>query len=207
MIDHVVVDVEIAKTIEETPGGWDSTDKLGISVACLWEYQTQRMRIYGPEDLNTLRNRLLAADRISGFNIWKFDFPAIWGLSREDWKKSPEIANTLRDKTDDLLRRIWITLQLNPDEFTNDHKGWNLDIIAISTLGKGKIGYGGDAPKWYQTGLVQKVANYCADDVALERDLTDFVDRYGYLLRGTTRLSLPGWDSKDVINPAVRSMN
>lgn len=27
MIDHVVVDVEIQRTIEETPGGWDATDK------------------------------------------------------------------------------------------------------------------------------------------------------------------------------------
>lgn len=31
-MDHVVFDVEIAKTIEETPGGWDATDKLGVAV-------------------------------------------------------------------------------------------------------------------------------------------------------------------------------
>lgn len=31
-MDHVVVDVEIQKTIEETPGGWGATDKVdGLS--------------------------------------------------------------------------------------------------------------------------------------------------------------------------------
>jgi hypothetical protein len=41
-MDHVVVDVEIAHTIEETPGGWDATDKLGVAVACVWDYTTWR---------------------------------------------------------------------------------------------------------------------------------------------------------------------
>lgn len=38
--------------------------------------------------------------------------------------------------------------------------------------------------KWYQEGDWAKVANYCADDVALERDLTDFVDKYGFVWNG-----------------------
>lgn len=55
-MDHVVVDVEIQKTIEETPGGWDSTHLLGVAVACVWEYQTQRMRVYGPDDITKLKD-------------------------------------------------------------------------------------------------------------------------------------------------------
>ena len=58
-MDHVVVDVEIQKTIKETPGGWDATHLLGVAVACVWEYRTQRMRVYGPDDVDTLRDRLL----------------------------------------------------------------------------------------------------------------------------------------------------
>ncbi len=82
MQDHIVVDVEIKKTIEETPGGWDSTDKLGVAVAVVYEFQTDRFRIFGDTaaELESLRARLLKADRISGFNIWKFDFPVIFGL-------------------------------------------------------------------------------------------------------------------------------
>lgn len=118
MYDHVVVDVEIAKTIEETPGGWNATDKLGVAVACLWEYQPQRIRVYGPSDVTALQERLLRADRISGFNIFNFDSPVIWGIGKQDWKTGSGIAAhqfgkeegslkvLLERRTDDLLRRI-----------------------------------------------------------------------------------------------------
>jgi hypothetical protein len=201
MSDHIVVDVEIQKTIEETPGGWDATDKLGVSVACVWEYKTQRMRIYGPEDVGDLQVRLLKADKISGYNIHKFDFPVIWGYGREEWmhettEKVRQLQNCLKNKTNDLLRRIWKALDLNPGQFDDLHKGWSLDVVATSTLGYGKIGYGGNAPKWFQAGLIQKVANYCADDVALERDLADYIEKYGRVLNGNRVLRIPPWNGQ-----------
>lgn len=182
MIDHVVVDVEIQKTIEETPGGWDATDKLGVAVACLWEYKGERMRIYGPDEVPALRERLLKAERISGYNIYRFDYPVIWGLPNRGR------VLQLKEKTNDILQRIWRALGLDDDaiDFTELHKGWNLDTVMKGTFGVGKIGYGGDAPKWFQAGQWAKVANYCADDVALERDLADFVDKYGFVINGKT---------------------
>ncbi len=180
-MDHVVVDVEIQKTIEETPGGWDATDKLGVAVACVWEYSSQRMRIYGPEDVKALQDRLLKADRISGYNIWRFDFPVIWEFSRELWSSFATVASRvsyqLAPHTDDLLLRIWSAAGLNPNEFTDSHK----------------IGYGGDAPKWFQAGQWARVTNYCSAAVALERDLCDFIDRYGYVLGPKGRLAIPPW--------------
>lgn len=204
MIDHVVVDVEIEKTIEETPGGWNATDKLGVAVACLWEYKTQRIRVYGPNDVPALRERLLKADRISGYNIFNFDFPVIWGIDKKTWisndtSKMPDgdgyFKGKLFTKTNDILRRIWQAKELDPDRFSpTTHGGVSLDVVANRTLGVGKIGHGEDAPKWYQAGNIQKVVNYCADDVALERDLTDFIDRYGYVI-GTDgkQLFLKSW--------------
>lgn len=187
-MDHIVVDVEIQKTIEETPGGWEATDKLGVACACVWEHAGLRMRVYGPDDVSALRDRLLRADRISGYNIWKFDFPVIFGLPARGR------VEKLRDKTDDVLRRIWLALGLDPESFGGGHKGWNLDTVAGNTLGARKIGYGGDAPKWFQAGQWAKVANYCADDVALERDLTRFVDQFGYVLGPECRrVAIPAW--------------
>lgn len=48
-------------------------------------------------------------------------------------------------------------------------------------------------PKWFQAGLVQKVVNYCADDVALERDLCDFIERYGYVIHRGGQLPIEPW--------------
>ena len=182
MIDHVVVDVEIQKTIEETPGGWDATDKLGVACAVVYEYIGQRFRIYGPNDVDALRARLHRAERISGYNIYRFDYPVIFGLPARGR------VLELKDKTNDVLQRIWRALGLDDDaiDFTELHKGWSLDTVMKGTFGVGKIGYGGDAPKWFQNGEWARVANYCADDVALERDLADFVDKYGYVINGKT---------------------
>ena len=213
-MDHIVVDVEIQKCIEETPDGWDATDKLGVAVACVWEYQTQRMRIYGPDDLPALRERLLEADRVSGFNIWNFDFAVVWGISKRNWmtlgnsqpaSDAQAIRMALYYKTDDMLRRIWQAKGLNPDQFDpKTHGGVRLDVVASATIGASAPCPIFDAPKWYQAGLIQKVVNYCADNVAMERDLTDFVDRYGYVLvgskdnqgyaiHGNKKLNLPKW--------------
>jgi len=182
MIDHVVVDVEIQKTIEETPGGWDATDKLGVACAVVYEYIGQRFRIYGPNDVDALRARLHRAERISGYNIYRFDYPVIFGLPARGR------VLELKDKTNDVLQRIWRALGLDDDaiDFTELHKGWSLDTVMKGTFGVGKIGYGGDAPKWFQNGEWARVANYCADAVALERDLADFVDKYGYVINGKT---------------------
>lgn len=206
-MDHVVVDVEIAHTIEETPGGWDATDKLGVAVACLWECRTQRMRVYGPEDVLALRERLLQADRISGYNIWNFDFPVIWGIPKPAWLnwtglsrdavdtygggiKGHNLKAELSTKVNDILRRIWTAQGFDPDKWQSGMGGAKLDDIAAATIGVRKIGNGADAPKWFQAGQVQRVVNYCADDVAIERDLAEFVDRYGYVIHSGKQLFL-----------------
>ena len=204
-MDHVVVDVEIQKTIEQCKNGWDSTEEMGVAVACVWEYSTQRMRVYGPDDVSALRERLLKANRISGYNTFNFDFPVIWGISKPDWLnwKTAGDRPDIRDlagglnikaelglKSNDLLRRIWQAQGFNPDVWQSGMGGSKLDDIAGATIGSHKIGNGANAPKWYQAGLIQKVANYCADDTCLERDLVDFVDRYGYVIHNRKQLFL-----------------
>jgi DEAD/DEAH box helicase domain-containing protein len=186
MKDRVVVDVEIQKTIEELPNGWDDTHLMGVAVACVYEYQTDRFRVYGARDVRALQERLLKADEVIGFNTWAFDFPAIWGLPKR------ERVTQLQLKSNDLLRRIWQALGYDPDHFTKEtHGGWSLDNVAGGTIGRKKIGYGGDAPRWYQNGEIERVINYCLDDVALERDLSDFIDKYGYVVNGKTGWVVP----------------
>lgn len=179
MLDHVVVDVEIAKTIEEV-GGWDHTELMGVACAVIYEFCSDRFHVYGSGDVERLKARLLAADRISGFNVWRFDFPVIWGLPARGR------VEILQPKTNDLLARIWRALGLDEEQFSDLHKGWGLDVVAKGTLGVGKSGYGGDAPRWFQAGDWPRLVDYCLNDVALERDLAVFVDSFGYVVNGTT---------------------
>lgn len=183
-MDHIVVDVEIKKQIGQDGLTWDDTDKLGVSVAVVYEFQTDRFRVYGdtPDDLERLRGRLLAADRISGYNIWKFDFPVIFGLPGR------ERVEVLRNRTNDLLRRVWAAQGYDPDAFDKTtHGNWGLDVVVRGTLkAPGKIAHGSKAPEWYQAAEWGKVVNYCVDDVTLERDLAIFMDKYGYVVNGDT---------------------
>lgn len=191
MIDRIVFDVEIQKTIEETPGGWDSTHLLGVAVCVVYEYRSDRFRIYGPQDVEALRGRVLKAEELIGFNTLLFDIPVIFGMSKEEYARST-LRSEMLLKSNDILRRIWVSQGLNPDRFQGStHGGWKLDDVVKSTLGaSGKIGNGADAPKWFQAGEWARVVNYCADDVSLEKDLAEFVDRYSYVIAPRTQRKL-----------------
>lgn len=188
-MNTVVLDIEIQRSIDELPNGWNDTHLMGVSVAVLYEDDRDTFRVYGPDDLDLLKERLITADRITGFNHVAFDLPVIWGMPR-----GQRVAQIPEDRCNDLLRRIWQAQGLNPNVFSDRHKGWGLDAVCLATLGRGKTGYGGDAPKWFQGGQWVKLIDYCLQDVALTRDLDRFISRYGYVLgsRGS-RLSIPEW--------------
>ncbi len=180
MIDEVVVDVEIQKGVGQDGLTWDDTDKMGVAVAVVYEYKTDRFRIFGPNDVEALKRRLLEADRITGYNTWSFDFPVIWGLPRRTRR-----VTELEGKSNDLLRRIWKGMAIDPDSpGPHGSGGCKLDDVVRMTLGPGvgKIASGAQAPIWFQSGEWAKLVNYCIDDVALERDLGRFIDERGYVV-------------------------
>jgi hypothetical protein len=181
-LDHIIIDAEIQIIPGENGISWDDTDKLGISVAVLWEEFSDRFRIYGWHDAQILQKRLLEADKISGFNIWNFDFPLIFGFAKDQWKAAANLRERLLPKTNDILRRIWLAKGLDPENFSPAHRGWGLDAVAKNTLGVGKIGHGKLAPLWYQKGEWVRLINYCCDDVALLRDLNRFIEENGFII-------------------------
>ena len=185
-LDHIVFDVEIANPIEERDG-WLATDKLGVGCAVVYNYQSDAYDVYNQRHVDELRHSLLKADKISGFNIYKFDYPVVFGMTLKDWLKSEE-AKILIPKTNDLLRRIWLTLGLDPMSYVKrSHGGWGLNAIATGTIGQAKIAEGKTAPGWIASGSWDYAVTYCMDDVRLTRDLVDFVDKYGYVVNGNTQ--------------------
>lgn len=195
-MDHVVLDLEVERLADELPQGWNSTDLMGYSVCVVYEVPARRFRVFGPREREALLARIQRAERVTGYNSMNFDYPVLFRVERQAWiqGRDPEVARLkekLLSSTDDLLRRIWIAQGLNPDRFAPEsHGGWGLDEVAQGTLGVGKIASGGFVGEWQRTGNWWHLANYCLDDVALTRDLSEFIDRYGYVYNGQSRRKL-----------------
>lgn len=192
MKDWVVVDIEIKKEIGEDGLGWRDTDKLGVSCAVVYEFNTDRYRVYGDTDdeLGLLQKRLAQADRVTGYNSRRFDLPVIF-------QTIDMVPIKFVSSSDDLLRRIWASLGLDLNTFTKAHGGLGLDAVAEATIGARKTGNGADAPKLYKAGRWAELIDYCMNDVKVTRDLALFIDKRGYIInpKSKTRLDIPSWDS------------
>ena len=196
-LDHIVVDVEIREEIGVNGITWNDTHRLGISVAVVYEFLTDRFITYSgePNSILRLRERLMKADRISGYNIINFDFPVIMGHVKSEWAVLKDVTGSPERKlvlsSNDILRRLWIGRGLDPDNFVPmTHGNAKLDQVAGATIGRGKIAAGEDAPRWWKEGRIHDIITYCLDDVALERDLSIFADRYGYVIDKGRKLDL-----------------
>lgn len=179
--DNVVLDIEIQDPIIHQED-WDKTDQIKISCCVLYSYLEGEYHIYGPNDINELRSRLMVADKIITYNGDKFDLPIIFQMPN---RTMPEGL-----KSFDILKNIWISLGLDPTFFTPAHKGYSLNLVAKATIGMGKSGSGANAPFLYKQGNLWKVIDYCMHDVFVTKSLYDFIavngyvnDRYGHAIQ------------------------
>jgi DEAD/DEAH box helicase domain-containing protein len=154
---QLILDVETQKSFDEVGGFFP--DRLGISFVgvCVRESTSGAgtMKGYFEEDLPQLFPLLEQADVVIGFNIDGFDMQTFVPYYQGDITKIPTL---------DLMMRI------------KDSAGHRigLDAVAKETLGIGKSGDGLDAIKYYKTKQLEKLRDYCWQDVAVTRDVYDF---------------------------------
>lgn len=161
---QVILDVETKKTFDEVGGYFP--ERLGISFvgACVREGFNGKgeMQGYYEADLPKLFPILEQADVVVGFNIDGFDMPTFTDYYQGDIGRIPTL---------DLMGRI---------KTSAGHR-IGLDAVAQETLGVGKTGDGLDAIKYYQTGQLDKLRDYCLQDVAVTRDVYDFGLQKGFV--------------------------
>lgn len=153
---QVILDVETQKTFDEVGGFFP--DRLGISFVgvCVRDGYTGQgqMQSYFEDDLPDLFPILERADVVIGYNVDGFDMQTFIPYYTGDITQIPTL---------DLMVRIQDTFG----------KRIGLDAVAKETLGVGKTGDGLDAIKYYRTGQLDKLKDYCLQDVAVTRDVYD----------------------------------
>lgn len=157
----LVIDVETQKLVQEV-GGWDNVDKLGISVACAYDSKTDQFLSYRENELGKLID--LCEERlVVGYNIRGFDLPVMvpYGLN----PSKLDVFDIMYD-LETLTRQRFL----------------KLEAVARGTLATGKSADGLLAVEWWKSGQVQKIIDYCLQDVKVTRDIFQFGRQKGYVM-------------------------
>jgi DEAD/DEAH box helicase domain-containing protein len=163
MTGAVVFDLE-SKFLAIEVGGWSNIEKMGFAAGVTYDVTTNEYARYTEDQVEMLLDILQQADLIVGFNLLYFDFKVLkpYGL---------RVDETLRRKCLDLLVELHHTL------------GFRLGLgnLAEATLGESKSADGIQSVQWYRDGEIDKVLDYCEQDVRVTYELWKFGSEHGHV--------------------------
>lgn len=176
MSREVVFDIETQNTFKEVGEG--NVRGLRVSLVVAYDYSTDTFFSYTEDELKNLWPLLEHADRIIGYNSKSFDIPVLNNYYTGDLHRIPHL---------DLLEMIRERLGFRV----------KLDDVAKATLGTAKSAHGLQAVEWFKQGQMEKIKQYCIDDVRITRDVYEYAKKFQklrYFELGTPRdfsLNLP----------------
>ncbi len=173
------------RNLAQDVGGWRNTHLMRVSVAVVYDSLEERFLVYQEEDVDRLLAHLARADLIVGFNVKRFDYKVLAAYTAEDLAALPTF-----DMLEDVYGRLGFRL--------------SLDHLAKETLNRGKIADGLQAVEWFRNGEIQKLTQYCEQDVAVTRDLFDYGIENGHLIyrekKSQRRVRLPvDWNLEKIL--------
>ena len=156
----IVFDIETKNMFQDV--GKNDPALLDLSVIAIHDSETDRFTSYLEEDLPKLWPIIEQADLLIGFNSDHFDIPLLN-------KYYPGDLTSI--KSIDLLKEIK----------NATGKRYKLDNIAEATLGERKSGHGLQAIAWWKNGEIEKIKEYCIQDVRVTKGVYDFARKHGVL--------------------------
>jgi len=160
MRHEVVLDIETRNTFQDV--GTYNPALLKVSLVGCYFYETDTFESFLEEDLPKLWPRLERADRIIGYNLVGFDYPCLQTYYSGDMMRLPTV-----DLLMEIEKRLGFRIKL--------------DDVAQGTLGVGKSGDGLQAVKFWKNGEIDKLREYCLQDVKITRDVYEHVLQNGFV--------------------------
>ncbi|MGB5883087.1 MAG: DEAD/DEAH box helicase [Desulfobulbales bacterium] len=157
-----VFDVETQRSAAEV-GGWHRADRMGISVAILYDSVSDSFKTYLEKDIPALITDLQTFDLVVGFNNKRFDNKVLSAYSLFNLATLPTL-----DIMEKITNRLGYRL--------------SLDRLAEHTLGVKKSANGLQALQWYKEGRMEEIIRYCRQDVKITRDIFLYGLENRYLL-------------------------
>ena len=156
----ITFDVETKNMFDDV--GSNEPTMLDISVVCIHDSETDEYTAYLQEDFKKLWPILEQADMLITWNGDHFDIPLLNKYYPGDLAKL---------KSMDLMREVRNVLG----------RRLKLDSVAEATLGRNKSGHGLEAIEWWAKGEIDKLKQYCIEDVRITKELYDYAFKNGHL--------------------------
>ena len=157
----VFFDLETQRTFQEV-GGRHNISRLGLSAAVLYSTADGEYHVYTEENVADLIAALKAADLVVGFNLLTFDYEVLRAYTDYPLRTLPTV-----DMLDYIYRRLGFRV--------------SLDNLAATTLGVTKSADGLQAVRWWRQGKLDKIIEYCKQDVKVTKELYEFGKERGYV--------------------------
>lgn len=156
----IIFDIE-TKNFFDTVHSNDPAD-LDISVVCLHDSDTGQFLSFTEEQFDEMWPYFQSADRLVTYNGNHFDIPCLQSIAPFDLTAIHHV-------------------DMFVDMYQSSGKKLGLDGIAQATLGIAKSGHGSDAIAWWNAGEIQKIVDYCIQDVKVTKAVFDHARKHGEL--------------------------
>lgn len=161
MYDKLVFDIETKNTFDDV-GGQHNITKLEASVVGVYSYAEDKYLIFDENEFEALGELFKKAHLIIGFYSKKFDVPVMEKYFNFNLSAIPHF-DILEEIEKNLGRRI------------------GLGVLAEANVGMGKTGHGLEAIDLYRNGEMQKLKDYCLQDVRITKEIYELIKNQGYL--------------------------
>ena len=178
-------DLETQKSADDV-GGWGNIHDMKLAVGVVWDSCEQEYFSYLEGAASQLVKKLQTADLVVGFNVKKFDYGVLQPYADFDLDEI-----TTFDMLIDVNKKLGHRLSLNH--------------LAENTLNAEKSADGLVSLQWYKEGKIDKIIEYCKQDVEITRDLFLYGVSEGYVKYSTRKgvAKLPvNWGRASLIRPA-----
>ncbi len=164
-MDQIVFDIETKNSFADV-GGEANLKKLDVSVVGVYSYKDDSYFCFEENELGKLKEVFQQSNLLIGFAVKRFDLPVL-----EKHLSPKGEFNFYNIPCFDILEKI---------EQSLGHR-IGLDALAQANLGTGKTAAGLEAIEFYRNGEIDKLKNYCLNDVKITKELYEMLKVQGYL--------------------------
>jgi DEAD/DEAH box helicase domain-containing protein len=177
--------LETQKSADDV-GGWGNIHEMKLAVGVVWDSCEQEYFSYLEGAASQLVKKLRTADLVVGFNVKKFDYGVLQPYADFDLDEI-----TTFDMLIDVNKKLGHRLSLNH--------------LAENTLNAEKSADGLVSLQWYKEGKIDKIIEYCKQDVEITRDLFLYGESHGYVKystrSGVAKVLKVEWKRASLISP------